>query len=325
MLKVGVFGTGHLGKFHLNNWKLVRDAEIVGFYDPNDQTAAEVSEKYHIPRYTDPGELLEHCDAADIIAPTPAHFSLCELAIRKGKHVFVEKPLANDMDEARTLLKLVKESNVKVQVGHVERFNPAFLALEGIPLQPMFIEVHRLAEFNPRGTEVSVILDLMIHDIDIILHIVNSEVKNIYSSGVAVMTDTPDIANVRMEFNNGCVANLTSSRISMKKMRKMRIFQKDAYIGVDFLNKKSEIISLDNKDNPGEGFSFDIETMSGKKSILVRSPEVPDINAIQLELEKFTEAVLQNKPTPVSELDGYRAMDIAHQILQKIKYNSINS
>ncbi len=229
------------------------------------------------------------------------------------------------MEEARTLLKLVKESNVKLQVGHVERFNPAFLSLEGIALHPMFIEVHRLAEFNPRGTEVSVILDLMIHDIDIILHIVKSDVKNIYSSGVAVMTDTPDIANVRMEFNNGCVANLTSSRISMKKMRKMRIFQKDAYIGVDFLNKKSEIISLNNSGNTEEGFSFDIETMNGTKSILVRNPEVPDINAIRLELEKFTSSVLYNKPTLVSELDGYRAMDVAHQILQKIKFNSINS
>jgi predicted dehydrogenase len=324
MLKVGVFGTGHLGKFHLNNWKLIRDAEIVGFYDPNDQTAAEVAEKYQIPRFMDPDELLDLCDAVDIIAPTPAHFSLCEMAIRKGKHVFVEKPLANDMEEAKTLLKLVKESNVKMQVGHVERFNPAFLALEGIPLQPMFIEVHRLAEFNPRGTEVSVILDLMIHDIDIILHIVKSEVKNIYSSGVAVMTDTPDIANVRIEFNNGCVANLTSSRISLKKMRKLRIFQKDAYIGIDFLNKKSEIISL-NHDGNTDGFSFDIETMNGTKSILVRNPEPPHINAIQMELEKFTESILQNKPTLVSELDGYRAMDIAHQILQKIKYNSINS
>jgi predicted dehydrogenase len=325
MLKVGVFGTGHLGKFHLNNWKLIQEAEVVGFYDPNDQIAAEVIEKYKIPRYKDPTELLDVCDAADIIAPTPAHFLLCEQAIRKGKHVFVEKPLANNMEEARTILKLVKESNVKLQVGHVERFNPAFLALEGISLQPMFIEVHRLAEFNPRGTEVSVILDLMIHDIDIILHIVNSEVKNIYSSGVAVMTDTPDIANVRIEFNNGCVANLTSSRISMKKMRKMRIFQKDAYIGVDFLNKKSEIISLNNSANESEGFSFEIETKNGIKSILVRNPEVPDINAIRMELEKFTESVLQNKPTLVSELDGYRAMDIAHQILQKIKYNSINS
>ena len=324
MLKVGVFGTGHLGKFHLNNWKEIREAEIVGFYDPNDQTANAVAEKYKIRRFTDMEALMDQCDAADIIAPTPAHFKLCEMAIRKGKHVFVEKPLVNDMDEAKTILKLVKESNVKLQVGHVERFNPAYLSLEGIDLQPMFIEVHRLAEFNPRGTEVSVILDLMIHDIDIILHIVKSEVKNIYSSGVAVMTDTPDIANVRIEFNNGCVANLTSSRISMKKMRKMRIFQKDAYIGVDFLNKKTEIISLNNA-GIDEGFSFDIETRNGKKSILVRNPEVPDVNAIRLELEKFTESILQNKPTLVSELDGYRAMDIAHQILQKIKNNSINS
>ncbi len=325
MLKVGIFGTGHLGKFHLNNWKLIPDAEIIGFYDPNDQIAAEVEEKYQIRRFSDPAALADLCDAVDIIAPTPAHFKLCEMAIRKGKHVFVEKPLANDMDEARTILKLVKESNVKLQVGHVERFNPAYLALEGIRLQPMFIEVHRLAEFNPRGTEVSVILDLMIHDIDIILHIVKSEVKNIYSSGVAVMTDTPDIANVRIEFNNGCVANLTSSRISMKKMRKMRIFQKDAYIGVDFLNKKTEIISLDDPLNPADGFAFDIETRNGIKSILVRNPEVPEINAIRMELEKFTESVLRNKPTWVTELDGYRAMDIAHQILQKIKYNSINS
>ncbi|HSZ33628.1 MAG TPA: Gfo/Idh/MocA family oxidoreductase, partial [Puia sp.] len=313
------------GKFHLNNWKLIPDTEIVGFFDPNDETAAEVEEKYQIKRYQDALQLLEVCDAVDIIAPTPSHFSLCEMAIRKGKHVFVEKPLANNMEEARTILKLVKESNVKLQVGHVERFNPAFLALEGIDLHPMFIEVHRLAEFNPRGTEVSVILDLMIHDIDIILHIVKSEVKNIYASGVAVMTDTPDIANIRMEFNNGCVANLTSSRISMKKMRKMRIFQKDAYIGIDFLAKKSEIISLNNSDNNGDGFSFEIETMNGSKSILVRNPEVPDINAIRMELEKFTESILLNKPTLVSELDGYRAMDIAHQILQKIKYNSINS
>jgi predicted dehydrogenase len=324
MLKVGVFGTGHLGKFHLNNWKEIPEAEITGFYDPDASTAKAVAEKYHIKRFENAAALMDACDAVDIIAPTNAHFELCKLAIRKGKHVFVEKPLANDMEEARELIKLVKESNVKLQVGHVERFNPAFLALENVPLHPMFIEVHRLAEFNPRGTEVSVILDLMIHDIDIILHIVKADVKNIYASGVAVMTDSPDIANVRIEFNNGCVANLTSSRISMKKMRKMRIFQKDAYIGVDFLTKKTEIISLNQTDDPN-GFSFEIETRNGKKSISVINPQSPEVNAIKMELEKFTESVLQNKPTRVSEMDGYRAMDIAHQILQKIKYNSINS
>lgn len=325
MLKVGVFGVGHLGKFHLNNWKEIKAAELVGFYDPDDTIAKEVSEKYQLTRFQDPEPLIDACDIVDIVAPTPFHFSLCEKAIRKGRHVFVEKPLANTMDEARELVQLVKESNVKLQVGHVERFNPAFLAVQSQQLNPMFIEVHRLAQFNPRGTEVSVILDLMIHDIDIILSLVKSEVKTISASGVAVMTETPDIASVRIEFNNGCVANLTSSRISMKKMRKMRLFQKDAYIGIDFLNKKSEIIRLKTPQDQ-DSFVFDIETPGGgKKTIALSNPSVPEVNAIRMELENFCEAILQNKPTRVSEVDGFRAMDIAHQILRKIKHNTINT
>jgi predicted dehydrogenase len=324
MLKVGVFGAGHLGKFHLNNWKEIKGTELTGFYDPDDRTASEVAGKYQLTRFTDIDTLLDHCDIADIIAPTPFHFELCEKAIRKGKHVFVEKPLANTMQEARELVKLAKESNIKLQVGHVERFNPAYLSLDPSTLNPLFIEVHRLAQFNPRGTEVSVILDLMIHDIDIILSLVKSEVKNISASGVAVMTDTPDIASVRIEFNNGCVANLTSSRISMKKMRKMRLFQKDAYIGIDFLNKKTEIIKLKTSGD-GDAFAFDIETINGKKTIAVINPPVPEVNAIKMELEKFCEAIRQNTSPIVSEVDGYRAMDIAHQILQKIKHNTINT
>jgi predicted dehydrogenase len=217
MLRIGVLGVGHLGKFHLNNWKEIPDVQLVGFFDPNDATAQEVELQYGLARFTDPLALIDASDAVDIVAPTNAHFQLAEWAIKKGKHVFVEKPLAYTMEEASLLVKLVKESNVKMQVGHVERFNPAYLAIKPYAINPMFIEVHRLAQFNPRGTEVSVILDLMIHDIDIILHLVKSEVKSIAASGVAVMTDTPDIANVRIEFNNGCVANLTSSRISMKK------------------------------------------------------------------------------------------------------------
>jgi predicted dehydrogenase len=324
MLKVGVFGVGHLGKFHLNNWKEIKKAELAGFYDPDDAIAREVTDKYQLTRFSDPLQLMDVCDVVDIVAPTTAHFSLCEKAIRKGKHVFVEKPLANTMAEARELVKLVRESNVKLQVGHVERFNPAFLAVQSMPLNPLFIEVHRLAQFNPRGTEVSVILDLMIHDIDIILSLVRSEVNSISASGVAVMTETPDIASVRIEFHNGCVANLTSSRISMKKMRKMRLFQKDAYIGIDFLNKKSEIIKLKTPQDL-DVFSFDIETPDGKKTIALSNPAVPEVNAIRMELEKFTEAILTNTPTRVSEVDGYRAMDIAHQILQKIKHNTINT
>lgn len=322
MLKVGVFGVGHLGKFHLNNWKEMKDVELVGFYDPSDDAAQQITEKYQLPRFLDAEMLMDAVDAVDIVAPTTYHFDLCRKAIRKGKHVFVEKPLANTMEEARELVKLVKESNIKFQVGHVERFNPAFLSLQGLDLQPMFIEVHRLAEFNPRGTEVSVILDLMIHDIDIILNLVKSEVKMISASGVAVMTDTPDIANVRIEFNNGCVANLTSSRISMKKMRKMRLFQKDAYIGVDFLNKKSEVIKLKSPLDV-DAFSFDLDTPHGKRTIAVLNPQVPEVNAIKQELEAFRDSIATNTPTRVSEVDGYRAMDVAHQILQKIKNNSI--
>lgn len=323
MLKVAVFGTGHLGKFHLNNWKEIPGIELVGFFDPDDTTAMEVSDKYQLPRFLDAGALMDACDIVDVVAPTNFHFELCEKAIKKGKHVFVEKPLAHTMEEGRQLVELATESGVKFQVGHVERFNPAFLALKDVSLNPMFIEVHRLAQFNPRGTEVSVILDLMIHDIDIILSVVKSDVKTISASGVGVMTETPDIANVRIEFHNGCVANLTSSRISMKKMRKMRLFQKDAYIGIDFLNKKTEVIRL-KEPQDSNAFAFDIETPSGKKTIAIANPQVPEVNAIRLELEEFKNAIENNTRTIVSEMDGLAAMDVAHQILGKIGNNIIS-
>jgi predicted dehydrogenase len=322
MLKIAIFGTGHLGKFHLNNWKEIEGVELIGFYEPNERTAKSVAEKYQLKRFTNADELMALCDAADIVAPTNVHFELCKLAVKMGKHVFVEKPMCNTMDEAHELVKLIKEANIKFQVGHVERFNPAFLAIKDIPLNPMFIEVHRLSQFNPRGTEVSVILDLMIHDIDIILSLVKSDVKNVYANGVSVMTDTPDIANVRIEFDNGCVANLTSSRISMKKMRKIRLFQRDAYIGIDFLEKKAEIIKMKTQDE-NDAFDFDIETKEGVKTISITNPVVKDVNAIKLELEMFRDAIRENKPVPVSEFDGLRAMDTAHQILQKIQRTNV--
>ncbi len=323
MLKIGVIGAGHLGKFHLNNWAAIEGVKLVGFCDTDDENAKIVAEKYALPRFATTNELLDACDAVDIVAPTTFHFELCEAAIKKGKHVFVEKPLANTMDEARALVKLAKEANIKFQVGHVERFNPAFLALKNMALQPMFIEVHRLAQFNPRGTDVSVILDLMIHDIDIILHLVKSNVNYITANGVAVMSDTPDIANVRIEFDNGCVANLTSSRISMKKMRKMRLFQKDAYIGIDFLEKKTEVIKLNTPEDK-DVFTFDIETNNGKKTIAVANPHVQEVNAIKMELEEFKNAILTNTETAVPVLDGFRAMEVAHQILEKISKKTIH-
>jgi predicted dehydrogenase len=231
--------------------------------------------------------------------------------------------MANTIEEGKTIVNMVKEANVKLQVGHVERFNPAFTALKDLNLNPLFIEVHRLAQFNPRGTEVSVILDLMIHDIDIILSIVKSDVKSISASGVAVLTDTPDIANVRIEFNNGCVANLTSSRISMKKMRKIRLFQKDAYIGIDFLEKNTEIIKLQQPDEAA-AFSFDIETHQGTKTISINNPVIEQGNAIKAELSSFVHAILNDEIPVVNEMDGYLAMEVAHQILEKIGKSTSN-
>lgn len=322
MLKVGVFGVGHLGKFHLNNWQEIDQVQLIGFFDPNDENAKDVEEKYQLKRYDSIDKLLDEIDIADIVTPTQHHFQLCERAVRKGKHVFVEKPITQDLAEAKKIIDMVREANVKMQVGHVERFNPAYQAAKAYSKSPMFIEVHRLSQFNPRGTEVSVILDLMIHDIDIILNLVKSDVKSISASGVAVITDTPDIANVRIEFLNGCVANLTSSRISMKKMRKIRLFQKDAYIGVDLLEQKTEVIQL-KQPSDDNAFSFDIDTPSReKKTISIVNPVVQETNAIKEELLAFVASIKQNKDTVVSEIDGYLALEVAHKILDKIS-NSV--
>jgi predicted dehydrogenase len=322
-LKVGVIGAGYLGKFHIQNWKNIAGVQLAGFYDPDHANAIAVSDQYELPAFDSGIDLIDYCDVIDIAAPTDHHAYWCELAIKKGKHVFVEKPLTATMHEARHIVELTRESGIRLQVGHVERFNPALLAVQQMDLHPMFIEVHRLAQFNPRGTEVSVILDLMIHDIDIILSIVKSGVKHISASGVAVLTDTPDIANVRIEFDNGCVANLTSSRISMKKMRKMRLFQKDAYIGIDFLEKKAEVIRLKGTDDE-KSFSFDIDTPAGKKTIAIANPVVPQVNAIQQELESFVTAIRNQSRPVVSETDGLMAMEVAHQILEKIAAAAVN-
>ncbi len=324
MLKVGILGVGHLGKFHLNNWKEIPGVELIGFFDPNDQQAQEVAATYGLKRFTDADSLIEACEAVDIVAPTDHHFELCQKAIRAGKHVFVEKPLAETLEQARELVKLTQESGIKCQVGHVERFNPAFVAVKDLGLQPLFIEVHRLAQFNPRGTEVSVILDLMIHDIDIILSLVKSDVRSISASGVSVLTDTPDIANARIEFHNGCVANLTSSRISMKKMRKMRLFQKDAYIGIDFLERKAEVIQMDLGQDPN-AFTFDIPTPEGSKTIAIRNPTIHDSNAIREELIAFKTSIETNTRPIVNETDGMLAMDVAHRILERIAQNGLTA
>ncbi len=323
MLKVGIFGAGHLGKIHMQQWKEIEGIELVGFYDPDDKQAAAAADQYGVSRYTDLEQLMYAADAVDIVSPTITHYEIAKIALLNGKHVFIEKPLAHTLDEARELVKLVNEANVKCQVGHVERYNPALLALEEQPLQPMFIEAHRLAQFNPRGTDVAVILDLMIHDIDIVLHLVKSTVRRISASGVAVLSETADIANARIEFDNGCVANLTSSRISLKKMRKMRLFQRDAYIGIDFLDKKTEVIRMKEDGTQNGVMDFPIELGNGDKKIIsVQMPEVPSSNAIRMELSEFANAIINDQPVRVSVYHGYQAMDVAHQILKKMSLHN---
>lgn len=323
MLKIGVFGAGHLGKIHIQQWKEVEGVELVGFYDPDDEQAALTIAQYQVPRYEDMDALVAAADAFDIVSTTTTHYEMAKRCLLAGKHVFIEKPLANTLEEGHELVTLVKEANVKCQVGHVERYNPAYLALGEETLQPMFIEAHRLAQFNPRGTDVSVILDLMIHDIDIVMHLVKSPVKRISASGVSVLSETADIANARIEFDNGCVANLTSSRISLKKMRKMRLFQRDAYIGIDFLEKKTEVIRLKDEGGPKSMMDIPLDMPDGNRKIIsVQLPEVSPANAIRAELAEFADAVVNDKPVRVSVYDGYQAMDVAHQILKKMSLHN---
>lgn len=321
MLKIGVLGAGHLGKIHLRLLKEIPAYEIKGFYDPDEDNAKVVQQEMGIPCYSSIEKLMKEVDVVDIVTPTVSHYDCAVKALRLSKHVFVEKPLANTLTEAKKLLALSKEANVKVQVGHVERFNPAFKVACDYIHHPMFIETHRLAQFNPRGTDVSVVLDLMIHDIDIVLHTVKSSVKKISCSGVAVVSDTPDIANARIEFINGCVANLTASRISLKNMRKTRFFQKDAYISVDFLNKSAEIVRL--KEIYGDidplAVTIDLGSGKGTKQIYFENPKVEESNAIKEELQSFAECINNNTTPQVTIDDGFNALQVAHQIADKLK------
>lgn len=320
MLKVGVLGAGHLGKIHLRLLNQSQKYNLVGFYDPNNENAEKVAAEFGYQKFNTISELIAAVDVVDIVTPTLSHYECAKEAIQAGKHVFIEKPISNTIEEAEELITLTKKHNVKGQVGHVERFNPAFIATKNMIVNPMFIETHRLAEFNPRGTDVPVVLDLMIHDIDAILSVVKSKVKSINASGVSVISDTPDIANARIEFENGCVANLTSSRISLKNMRKSRFFQKDAYISVDFLDKVCEVVKMkDAPEVPGD-FDMILQNAEGvKKQIYFENPDVESNNAILDELETFADAI-NNNTTPVVTLeDGTEALRIAYQIIDCFK------
>ena len=318
MLKAGVLGAGHLGKIHLRLLNQSSKYELVGFYDADQDNAKKVVKEFGYTYYDSIEDLIEAVDVVDIVTPTLSHYDCAKLAISKGRHIFIEKPITKTVEEAEALRTLVAEHGVKGQVGHVERFNPAFIAVKDQIKNPMFIETHRLAEFNPRGTDVPVVLDLMIHDIDIILSVIDSPVKHVSASGVSVVSETPDIANARIEFKNGCVANLTASRISLKNMRKTRFFQKDAYISVDFLEKKCEVVKM--KDAPKHPGDFDmiLQNAEGvKKQIYFDNPEITNNNAILDELETFANAIKNGTKPIVTLHDGTEALRVATMIINQ--------
>lgn len=328
MLKIGILGAGHLGKIHIKCIQETKEYKLMGFYDPDESVSTQVEKDFGISAFSDIHDLINNVDVVDIVTPTISHFECATQALKEFKHVFIEKPVVNTPEEAKQLIALANEAEVKIQVGHVERFNPAFTAALPYFKQPLFIETHRLAMFNPRGTDVPVILDLMIHDIDIVLSVVKSNIKKISASGVPVVSDTPDIANARLEFDNGCVANLTASRISMKNMRKSRFFQNDAYISVDFFDKTAEILRMENVKDPEKAdplaMLIDLGKDKGTKQIIFEKPEIKPVNAIKTELESFAKAIKSNQTPLVSIDDGYAALDVAYKIIEKMNY-SVNT
>ncbi len=322
MLKIGVLGAGHLGKIHINCIKQLPVYELVGFYDQDANTAKKVSEDLQVKCFSTIDELIDLVDVVDIVTPTIAHFECASLALKKGRHVFIEKPIVATVDEANRLIEIASETKVKVQVGHVERFNPAYIAARPYIDAPLFIEAHRLALFNPRGTDVPVVLDLMVHDIDIILDVIKSPIKNVSVSGVSIVSPTPDITNARIEFENGSVANLTASRLSLKNMRRHRMFQKDAYITVDFLEKKTDIVRINEVKDTTNPFAMTIDLADGStKQITVEQLEVKPINSIMTELESFHNAIVNNTEPPVTIYDGVQALKVCYMILDEINRN----
>jgi predicted dehydrogenase len=321
-VKIGVIGTGHLGSIHLKLWLNEPDIEFIGIFDADLQHAQQLGKDNNIKAFNSLDELISLCDAVTIAVPTSLHYEIALKCINKGVHCFIEKPITDKYEEAKELIELANQKKVIIQVGHVERFNPALKALKNYNLEPLFIEAHRLSQFKPRAIDVSVIHDLMIHDIDIMLWLVKSKVKHIDANGVAVLTDTPDIANARITFENGTVANLTASRITAKPMRKMRIFQKDAYISINFGKSSVEVFRLQDEDESiHEGEHTVPATMLGtieaglkNRNIVFEMPIVPEINAIAEEQKAFIDSVLNKAPIAVSAAEAAEALRIADLI-----------
>lgn len=323
--KVGIAGVGKLGEYHCRTLASIPEVELTGVYDTNAARTSEMADKYHCRAFRNFQELLQHVDAIGIVVPTVQHYSVAKTAVQAGVPVFVEKPITSTVAEAEELVDLAAKKNVLLQVGHIERFNPAIRALDGLDVKPMFIESHRLAPFDPRGTDVAVVLDLMIHDIDIILSLVDSQVERIDANGVAVVSDEADIANARLQFRNGCVANVTASRISQRKMRKMRLFQKDSYISIDFLQKLTELFRLvdEQADMPSTIILGQIEKGKKKRHIIYDQPVTPEEDAMEAEWRSFLRCLHGGEKPVVSGEDGLKALTVAAEITKIIDSQKI--
>ncbi|MGA9117706.1 MAG: Gfo/Idh/MocA family oxidoreductase [Bacteroidota bacterium] len=327
-MNIGVVGTGRLGSLHARMLSSLETVRLAGIHDADTEKARALGGELGVPVFSTLGELLDCTEALTIATDTTSHAEVARAALGRGKHVFIEKPLAGTVAEAEEICSLARAGGLILQVGHIERFNPAILALEGRNLRPLFVESHRLSMFNPRGTDVAVVLDLMIHDIDIILSLVKAPVTRVDASGVAVVSDTVDIANARLQFAGGCVANVTASRISQKKMRKMRLFQKEEYISVDFLAPSAEVFRLcgaEEEPPPGALALGAIGSGTAARKVLYERPVVREVNALRHELALFVQSVREGTPPVVSGEDGLRALEVAHAIMEKIARQEIGS
>ncbi|MCX6120208.1 MAG: Gfo/Idh/MocA family oxidoreductase [Ignavibacteriales bacterium] len=327
-LRVGVIGVGHLGSLHAKMYAEISSVKLVGVYDLDSQRAEKLAAEFGIKAFSTLDNLLSQVEAVSIATVTQSHYDVAMQVIKRGVHLLIEKPITATIEQAKALTERAEINGLKLQVGHIERFNPAILALEPYNITPLFIESHRLAQFNPRGSDVAVVLDLMIHDIDLILSLVKSKVSRIDANGIAVISDTPDIANARLQFENGCVANVTASRISQNKMRKMRLFQRDAYISIDFAQGLAEVFRLVDEQTPNVKSTMmlgKIDQGQHKRIIIYEQPEVQEVNALKYELERFIESVQKNSETPVTGRDGLHALEVAQEILQKIESQKITT
>jgi len=323
-IKIGVIGVGHLGGLHVKQLKQIPEAQVSGIYDIDPKRTAEISREFGVNSYQAFHDLLEESEAICVATPTQFHHEYAKQILLENRHAFIEKPITETVEQADELIQLSRDKKLKLQVGHIERFNPAIIALEPLKINPLFIESHRLANFDVRGTEVAVVMDLMIHDIDLILNFVHSPVKAVDASGVSVISPTEDIANCRLQFENGCVANVTASRISARSMRKMRFFQPDAYISIDFLEGAADVYYIENKDIhfPDAGLAFSlgkIEKGAEKKNIRYAKLARKDINPLRYELQLFCQSIINDTEPPIPGEAGKRALRIAKLILTSIE------